>query len=56
MFAPLVVCDAEGPEPAAQDNAPGRDIRTAVRGAIHLDADTPAMRIAEIARAVGSLP
>ena len=55
MFAPLVVCDAEAPAPEAEGPAAGRDIRIAFGDvSIHLDADTPAVRIAEIAHALGA--
>jgi len=55
MFAPLVVCDAEAPAPEAEGRAAGRDIRIAVGDVvIELDVDTPALRIAEIVRALGA--
>ena len=55
VFAPLVVCDAETPAPETEGGAAGRDVRIAVGEVeIQLDADTPAMRIAEIVRAVGA--
>ncbi len=54
MFAPLVVCDAEESPPDADGRAAGCDVRIAVGDvAIHLAADTPAGRIAEIVRALG---
>ena len=55
LFAPLVVCDAETPAPQTEGGAGRRDVRIAVGEVeIQLDADTPAMRIAEIVRAVGA--
>jgi len=55
VFAPLVVCDAEDSAPEAEGSAAGCDVRIAVGDvAIHLDADTPAGRIAEIVRALGA--
>lgn len=55
MFAPLVICDAEAPAPEVEGSAVGRDVRIAVGDVvIHLDADTPAMRIAEFVRALGT--
>ena len=55
MFAPLVVCDAEVPASGVEGGAAGRDVRVAVGDVvINLDADTPAMRIAEIVRALGA--
>ena len=56
VFAPLVVCDAEAPAPGPEEgSAADRDVRIAVGDvAIHLDADTPAGRIAEIVRALGA--
>jgi transposase len=54
VFAPLVVCDAERSEPEAYGGATGRDVRIAVgEVVIQLEADTPAVRIAEIVRALG---
>ena len=54
MFAPLVVCDAEAPALGVQDGAAEGDVRIAVGDVvINLDAGTPAMRIAEIVRALG---
>ena len=55
VFAPLVVCDAE---PATLD-ADARQARGEVRIAVgdvvlHLDFGTPAVRIAEIVRALGA--
>jgi len=53
VFAPLVLCDADEPAPDADGSASGRDVRIAVGDvAIHLAADTPAGRIAEIVRAL----
>jgi transposase len=55
VFAPLVVCDAEESAPEAYGSATGCDIRIALGDvAIHLAADTPAARIAEIVRALGA--
>jgi len=55
VFAPLVVCDAEGVEPEAYGSATGRDVRIAVgEVVIRLEVDTPAVRIAEIVRALGA--
>ena len=55
VFAPLVLCDADEPAPDADGSASGRDVRIAVGDvAIHLAADTPAGRIAEIVRALGT--
>jgi len=55
VFAPLVVCGTEDPAPEADGSAIGRDIRIAIGDvAIHLAADTPAARIAEIVRALGA--
>ena len=55
VFAPLVVCDAE---PAAADagaRQAGSEIRIAVGEIVlHLDAITPAERIAEIVHALGA--
>jgi len=54
IFAPLVVCDAEAAAPGPERSAADRDVRIAVgEVAIHLDADTSAVRIAEIVRALG---
>ncbi|WP_412507291.1 IS66-like element accessory protein TnpA [Roseovarius sp. SYSU LYC5161] len=54
VFAPLVVCDAEETPPDADGHAAGYDVRIAVGDvAIHLAADTPSERIAEIVRALG---
>lgn len=55
VFAPLVVCDAEGSAPEAEGGAAGRDVRIAVGDVvIELDTDTPATRIAELVRALGA--
>ncbi|MFO8003848.1 IS66-like element accessory protein TnpA [Thioalkalivibrio sp.] len=55
VFAPLVVCDADSPSPEAENSAAGRAVRIAVgEVVIQLEADTPAMRIAEIVRALGT--
>ena len=55
VFAPLVVCDAEAATPEPERWTAGRDVRIAVGDvAIHIDADTPAVRIAEIVRALGA--
>lgn len=55
MFAPMVVCDAETPVSETEGSAAGRDVRIAVGDVvIELDADTPAMRIAELVRAIGA--
>ncbi len=55
VFAPLVLFDAEGSAPPA-DNLPARSSLRVTVGdvAVHLDADTPAARIAEIVRALGA--
>jgi transposase len=54
-FAPLVVCDAENPAPEAESCAARHGVRIAVGEVmIQLDANTPAMRIAEIVRALGT--
>lgn len=55
VFAPLVVCDAKAPAPDADNRPAGRGIRIAVGDVVlHLDADTPAGRVAEIVRALGA--
>ena len=55
VFAPLVVCDAEAPAPEADIRPAGGGIRIVVGDfVLHLDADTPARRIAEIVRALGA--
>ena len=55
VFAPLVVCDVEAAAPGPERCMADRDVRIAVGDvAIHLDADTPARRIAEIVRALGA--
>ncbi len=55
VFAPLVVRDATGPAPDADNRLAGGGIRIAVSDVVlHLDADTPAGRIAEIVRALGA--
>ena len=55
VFAPLVLCDAASPSAEADGSAAGRDVRISLGDvAIHLDADTPAVRIAEIVRALGA--
>ena len=55
VFAPLVVCDAEAVAPEPESCTADGDVRIAVDDvAIHLDADTPAGRIAEIVRALGA--
>jgi transposase len=55
VFAPLVLCDGKGPAPDADDTCAGLDVRITVGDvALHLDADTPAVRIAEIVRALGA--
>jgi len=55
VFAPLVVCDAEAAAPVPEGGTADRDVRIAVGDvAIHLDADTPAGRIAEIVRALAA--
>ena len=55
VFAPLVVCDAEAAAPGPERCTADRDVWIAVGDvAIHLDADTPAGRIAEIVRALGA--
>lgn len=55
VFAPLVLCDVEAPAPP-DDNLPAMSgLRVTVGDvAVHLDADTPAKRIAEIVRAIGA--
>ena len=54
VFAPLVVCDTE---PAVRDVGAPRtpsEVRISFGNvAVHLDAETPATRIADIARALG---
>ena len=52
-FASLVVC--EDAEPAAAPFEPTRDVISIVWGEVRIEVsgDTPAMRIAEIARAMG---
>jgi len=55
MFAPLVVCDAESPASGVEGGAAGGDVQIAVGDVvINLDADTPAVRIAAIVRALGA--
>lgn len=54
VFAPLMVCDVEVPAPGADTRAAGGGIRVVVGDVVlHLDADTSAMRIAEIVSALG---
>ena len=54
-FAPLVVCDAETATPEADEAQTGGEVRIAVGDIVlHLDAGTPAGRIAEIVRALGA--
>lgn len=55
VFAPLVLFDAEASAPPG-DNLPARSSLRVTVGdvAVHLDADTPAARIAEIVRALGA--
>jgi transposase len=53
-FAPLVVCDARAPAPDANISPVAGGIRIAVGDVVlHLEADTSAVRIAEIVRALG---
>ncbi|WP_374765251.1 IS66-like element accessory protein TnpA [Yunchengibacter salinarum] len=55
VFAPLMFCDAAEPAPEAEGGAAGYDVRITVGDvAIHLAADTPAGRIAELVRALGT--
>ena len=55
MFTPLVVCDAESPASGVEGGAAGGDVQIAVGDVvINLDADTPAVRIAAIVRALGA--
>ncbi len=55
IFAPLVVCNAEAPAPDPDNRPAGGGIRIVVGDVVlHLDADTPAGRIAEIVRALGA--
>lgn len=55
VFASLVVCDAVAAAPGPERCTADRDVRIAVGDvAIRLDADTPAVRIAEIVRALGA--
>jgi transposase len=55
VFAPLVVCDAEPAAPEADEAQTGGEVRIAVGDIVlHLDAGTPAGRIAEIVRALGA--
>ena len=54
IFAPLVVRDV--PEMAPEPDATGGDVRISVGDVtLHLDGATPAARIAEIVRALGTL-
>ena len=54
VFAPLVVCDAEPPVRDVEGTRTPSEIRIGIgEVVIHLDASTPAARIAEIARALG---
>jgi transposase len=54
VFAPLVVCDPELPGPDAADLKSACEMRIIIGDVVlHLDADTPAGRIAEIVRALG---
>ena len=55
VFAPLVLRDGESPAADADEDPAGSDVRIAVGDvALHLAADTPALRIAEIVRALGA--
>jgi transposase len=55
VFAPLVVCDTQDAAPAPPTDTAARDVRIAVGDVvITLDADTPAVRLAEIVRALGA--
>jgi len=55
VFAPLVVCDAELSTPGADERQARGEVRIAVGDVVlHLDASTPAGRIAEIVRALGT--
>lgn len=53
VFAPLVVCDTQDAAPVPPTDTAGGDVRIAVGDVtLHLDADTPAVRLAEIIRAL----
>lgn len=54
-FAPLVVFDAEPVVPDVDDRRAGGEVRIAFGDVVlHLDAATPAARIADIVRAIGA--
>lgn len=53
VFAPLMVCDAEAPVGNANNQPVGDEVRIVVGDVVlHLDAETPATRIAHIVRAL----
>lgn len=55
VFAPLVVRDVQSPSPDGAHTPATAEVRISVGGvAVHLGADTPATRIAEIVRALGA--
>ena len=55
IFAPLVVCEEEVAAPDADEAQIGGEVRIAFGDVVlHLDAGTPAGRIAEIVRALGT--
>jgi transposase len=57
VFAPLVVCDPT-PAPPSSDKLPDEEQIRIVIGEMRLElaADTPAVRLAEIVRALGAAP
>jgi transposase len=57
VFAPLVVCDPT-PAPPSSDKPPDEEQIRIVIGEMRLElaADTPAVRLAEIVRALGAAP
>ncbi|MCG6113406.1 MAG: transposase [Paracoccus sp.] len=57
VFAPLVVCDP-APAPPSYERLPAEEQIRIVIGEVRLElaADTPAVRLAEIVRALGAVP
>lgn len=55
VFAPLVVCDPPSAAPSCDGSAVGKRVRIVIGEVrIELAADTPAVRLAEIVRALGA--